>query len=262
MIKRTIIFVLLFIGVIEAGPAKEKDVFEEYCKESGKCSGNSSSIKKNKIGISGSYNSYIMRGCESEDEKYHQLGVRMNYDMRFHKNWEFHTSSAYARTVNKTDSFSGSDSIESVYGTLGLSFWWTYLRIRGDFKLIGNLERFSYRENSNMFFWPAGSGLIEAGKMNRMWGSIGCMNHDMPYGLLQAAYNVNIMNRAELGLGWVLFKANPMIIRQMDDDLLSVFLKLRISFSDYFAVKGFLGIKPFTDIDLMFEGTFGMEFSF
>lgn len=256
MYTRILIFALLFAGVIEAEPPKEKDVFEKYCQESGKCSD-----KKHKLGGSVSYNSYAIRGCESEDELYQQISGRLNYDYKPHKNIELHSSAAYARTILQQNKFSGSESTESGYGTTGLSFWSTYFRIRGDFKLMANYERLDDGRKTEIQWLPMGGGLVEAGKMHWMWGSVGCLNPEMPYGLIQAAFNVDILNKVELGVGWVFFRKNQATFEN-DDDMLSFFLRAKINFSEYFAIKGFFGVKPYTDYDLMFEGTFGMEFSF
>lgn len=255
MFKRFLIFAFLLAGVIEAKTEVDKN-------------------NDDKLTISGAYNTFRISGCETSDN-YKQASVKVNYDKKVHKNWEVHTSAAYAKTVRYEHKFFGSNEdrkdevsdshptlIDSGFGTVGLSFRWTYLRIRGDFKLMANHRKYAFRDDE-LEWLPMGGGLIEAGKMDMIWVSTGVLHPEYPYGMFQIALNGNIENIMELGGGAVWMPVNPATFYYDDSaDGLSFFLRMRALMSDNFALTGFFNVKPFADTKMMFEGSLGMQFAF
>lgn len=253
-----IIFALLFIGTIEAASPVDKS-------------------SDDKITVSGSHNPFTVSSCSTTD-KYVQGSAKVNYDKRFHKNWEFHTAAAYSRSKRIYHDYDPEDDKEldppspeyrnSGFGDIGMSFWWDYLRIRADFTLfVYDTYQEEYEGNTftgiseKIRVRPMGGGIIEAGKMDFMWISTGFFHHEYPYGLFQLALNGNIKNRAELGGGFVLIALNHTLWLEGGKEF-SLFLKTNVKVTDFFAIKSYISISPTAFPEEMFEGSLGMEFSF
>ncbi|HSW61171.1 MAG TPA: hypothetical protein VLJ60_10250 [bacterium] len=258
IITKFLVFAILFAGTIEAAAPVDKS-------------------SDDKITVSGSYNPFTVSSCSTTD-RYVQGSAKINYDKRFHKNWEFHSAAVYSRSKRISHEYDPDDDKQydpplpeyknSGYGDIGFSFWWDYLRIRADFTLfVYDTYQEEYRGNTfiginkKVNVLPMGGGLIEAGKMDFMWISTGSLHHEYPYGLLQVALNGNIKNKAELGGGVVLRPLNHTMWLEGGKPF-SLFLRTKVKVTDFFAIKSYISISPIAFPEEMFEGSLGMEFSF
>jgi len=256
-ITKFIIFALLFIGTIEAASPQDKNV-------------------NDKITVSGSYNPFMFSSKYVSDsnleEKYIQGTLKIDYDKRFHKNWEFHSSSAISkskRTFYNPDVEPFTENPEILYNPpvanisgyidAGLSFWWDYIRIRADLKVC-----IADREDGTVGVFPVGGLLMEAGKMDRLWISTGFFHNEYPYGLFQLALNGKINDSVELGGGVLVLAINTSVFETAEMPFPSAFFRFKIQASEEIALKSYLNIKPYhyEDPEMMFEGSLGMEFSF
>jgi len=255
--KKFLIFALLFAGTVEAVAPVDKS-------------------SDDKITVSGSYNPFTVSSCSTTD-KYIQGSAKINYDKRFHKNWEFHSAAAYSRSKRishsySTDQLAQSDPPSPAYknsgfSDLGISFWWDYLRIRGDFTLfIYDTYQEEYLADTlvgikkKINFLPMGGGLIEAGKMDFLWVSTGFFHHEYPYGFFQFAINGNIMNKVELGGGFVIIPFNHSTWKPSGETLPTPFIRMKVQVDDLFALKTYIHFNYY--VETMFEGSLGLEVSF
>jgi len=255
MIKKLTVFFILIAGVLGAKTDESESL-------------------ENKISFSGAFNTFKIQSCASSDY-YKQGSVKVDVDRKVHKNWEIHTGAGYAKSVRFDHKFFGTDedqaaveydshpvSIDSVFGNFGASFWWTYLRIRADFLLTANYEK--YHQSHNKLIWkPMGGGLIEAGKMGFIWGSVGVLHPEFPFGFLQGALNANILDKTDLALGVVFLPINrPTLLFDESSDGLSFFIRSKTKLSENLALKKTFNVKPYAKTRMMFEGSLGIEFSF
>ena len=250
---RFLIFFILFAGAVEAKPPEDKSI-------------------NDKITISGLYNPFTNTSCSTID-KYQQGSVKVNYDKRFHKNWEFHSSALYSRSTRtyheydpdpeNADEKPLSEIRNSGYGDLGISFWWDYVRIRADFNLI-LIDNYDEDQFSEVKIMPMGGGLIEAGKMDFIWFSTGFLHPEYPYGLFQIALNGKINEFTEFGGGVVIFSINHSTWIPDETPFPSIFLRTKVKLHEIFGLNAYFNVKPYyyTEPELMFEGSLGMEFRF
>lgn len=252
-ITKFLVFALLFIGTVEAAAPEDKSV-------------------NDKITISGLYNPFANTSCTTID-KYQQGSVKVNYDKRFHKNWEFHSSALYSRSKRTYHEYNPDPNLEddkplseiknSGYGDLGISFWWDYIRVRVDFNLIG-LDQYDENQQKKIRLLPMGGLLFEAGKMDTFWFSLGCLHPEYPYGMVQIAFNGKIKNIAELGGGLVVININHSTWTPLGTTLPTFFLRTKVKITDILGLNAYFNVNPFAykEPDLMFEGSLGLEFSF
>jgi hypothetical protein len=254
--KKFLVFALLFAGTVEAVAPVDKS-------------------SDDKITVSGSYNPFMVSSKYASDsdlkEKYIQGTFKIDYDKRFHKNWEFHSSSAISkskRTFYKPDVEPFKEDPEILYNPpianisgyvdVGVSFWWDYLRIRADFKVY----IIDGEDGAGAF--PIGGLLLEAGKMDRLWVSTGFFHNEYPHGLFQLALNGKINERVELGAGVIVLAINSTFFHTDEMPFPSAFFRFKIQASEEIALKSYLNVKPYyyEDPEMMFQGSLGMEVSF
>ena len=249
-----IVFALLLAGTIEAGSPVDKSSNDSFT-------------------FTGSYNPFTVSTCSTTD-RYIQGTGKLNYDKRFHKNWEFHSAAAYSKSVKLSHDYNASEIDEGVeedspttlrnsgYLDAGMSFWWDYLHIRTDFSVfMWDEYRNNRRDNVNVL--PMGRGLIEAGKMNLVWVSTGFMHPEFPDGVFQLALSGNIEDKAILGVGFVWLPLNITTFQNIDAGY-SLFMHTRIKFDDNAYLRSYLNIKPafHDDVLMMFDFSLGFEFRF
>ncbi|HQI04297.1 MAG TPA: hypothetical protein PL195_03435 [bacterium] len=248
-LKKFLVFAILFAGTIEAAAPVDKS-------------------SDDKITVSGIFNTFTVSTCSTTD-KYVQGAVRVSHDKRVDKNWETHISGTYARSKRIEHEYDPGDSDDpdeaplfqdSGRGSIGISFWWDYLRIRGDLSILAWNEHYQF-EKDRAVVMPMGGGLIEAGKMDFLWISTGSLYSEYPYGFLQVALNGKIKKKSIFGGGLVWIPVNITTWQPQHDAQFSLFLHTRAEFNDLLALKGYVNFKPL-DPKLMFEFSLGLEFSF
>jgi hypothetical protein len=248
-ITKFLIFFLLFAGIVEAEPATEDE-------------------KDNVITVFGAFNTFTVSSCSTTD-KYIQGSVGAKYDRKLDENVSMHVSGTYSRSKRIAQEFDPDDEndkpsdLERIYnsgmGSLGVSYSTKYFRMRTDFMLSMWKEYFK-EEPDQFIFKPMGGLLLEAGKMDFMWISTGIFHPEYPFGMIQIAFNVKIKN-VEFGGGQAGWLTNITTWRKYEDST-SLFLRARAEFGDTFALRGIFNLKPGADLDQMFEGSLGLEFSF
>jgi len=250
---RFLIFFILFAGAVEAKPAVDKNTDD-------------------KITVSGLYNPFANTSCSTID-KYQQGSVKVNYDKRINKNLEFHSSALYSRSTRTYHKYNPDSEHEdekplpllknSGYMDLGISFWWEYIRIRVDFNLI-LWDNYDENNNTEITPFPMGGLMIEAGKMDTFWVSIGCLHPEYPYGMAQLALNQKIKDVVELGIGTTIISINHSTWNPDGTYYPSIFIRTKIKLHDFFGLNAYFNLKPYfyKEPDQMFEGSLGMEFRF
>lgn len=249
-LKRFLIFALLFAGIVEAEPTFKEE-------------------KKNSFTLSGAFNTFTVTGCSTTD-KYVQGSAGVKYDRKLSKSVKMHTAAIYSRSSRISHEFEPDDEndkpedieklSDSGLGSLGVSFMTNYFRARTDFMLIVKKERFETKSDK-IDVMPLPSVLLEAGKMDFLWISTGVYHPEYPFGMLQVALN-GMIGPVELGGGGVWMPANLTTWSLHQNADFSLFLRTRARFNDIFALRATLNIKPQVELEMMFEGSLGLEFSF
>jgi hypothetical protein len=250
VMKRFLIFALLFIGTIGAKSVKEDE-------------------KNNSITLFGAFNTFTVTGCSTTD-KYMQGSAGVKYDSKLNESVKMHVTAIYSRSTRISHEFEPEDEndkpedieklSDSGLGALGVTYMTKYFRVRTDFMFIVRKESFETRSDETNVL-PLPSVLLETGKMDFMWISTGIFHPEYPFGSVQVALN-GMIGSVELGGGGVWAPINLTTRAFHEDADFSLFLRTHAKITDIFGLKATLNVKPQVDLKMMFEGSLGIEFSF
>ncbi|MGI6395277.1 MAG: hypothetical protein ACOX2F_11225 [bacterium] len=249
-LTKFLIFVFLFAGIVEAKGGNDNSNDDSFT-------------------FSASYNPFAVSSCSTLD-RYSQASVKVNYDKRFHKNWEFHSSAVYSKSVQLSREYHSAETEEEPHETFknsgyintGFSFWWDYVHLRADLSLF-LWDEYKNGNRDKIRALPMLRGLVEAGKMDKLWVSLGSLHPEFPDGLLQVALSGNIFDKSTLGGGFVWAPMNISVFRVAGAPY-SLFLFSKIKISEKAFLKSYINVKPhfYNDPSLMLDFSLGFEYRF